>query len=46
MVIGKKETENNTVSIRRLGSEKTEAFKFDQILKDLYEESIAPNSKN
>ena len=44
MVIGKKEAENKTVSVRRLGSEKTETFKIDEILKVLFRESLPPNS--
>ena len=45
MVIGKKESENKTVSVRRLGSEKNEIYKIDEILKIFYKESLAPNSK-
>ena len=45
MVIGKKEAENKTVSVRRLGSEKTETYKIDGILEVLCKESLAPNSK-
>ena len=45
MVIGKKESENKTVSVRRLGSAKNEVYKIDEILKILYKESLAPNSK-
>ena len=45
MVIGKKEAENRSVSVRRLGSEKTETFKIDEILKALCKESLLPNSK-
>ena len=45
MVIGKKEAENKTVSVRRLGSEKTETYKIDEISKILCKESLAPNSK-
>ena len=45
LVIGKKEAENNTVSVRRLGNEKTETFKIDEILKILLEESLSPTSK-
>ncbi len=44
MIIGKKEAENNTVSIRKLGSEKTESFKFEEIIKKLIEESVSPNT--
>ena len=46
MVIGKKESENKTVSVRRLGSEKNEIYKIDEILKILCKESLAPNSNN
>ena len=45
MVIGKNESENNTVSVRRLGSKKNETYKIDEILKILCKESLAPNSK-
>ncbi len=45
MVIGKKEAENKSVSVRRLGSKKTETFKIDEILKALCKESLLPNSK-
>ena len=45
MVIGKKESENKTVSVRRLGSEKNEIYKIDEILEILCKESLAPNSK-
>ena len=45
MVIGKKESENKTVSVRRLGSEKNEIYKIDEILKILCKESLDPNSK-
>ena len=45
MVIGKKEAENKTVSVRRLGSEKTETFNIDEILEVLFRESLLPNSK-
>ena len=44
MIIGKKEVENNTISLRRLGSEKTETFKFDEIINNLYKESLLPNN--
>ena len=45
MVIGKKEAENKTVSVRRLGDEKTETYKIDEIIEVLCKESLAPNSK-
>ena len=37
--------ENKTISVRRLGSEKTETFKVDEILKILCKESLVPNIK-
>jgi len=43
MVVGKKESENKTVSVRRLGSEKTQTFLLDKIIKDLVQESLSPN---
>ena len=45
MVIGKKEAENKTVSVRRLGSKNTETFKVDEIIKILFNESLSPNNK-
>jgi threonyl-tRNA synthetase len=45
MVIGKKESENKTVSVRRLGSKKTETYKIDEILKMLCKESLTPNNQ-
>ena len=45
LVLGKKEAENKTVSVRRLGSEKNELCKIDDIVLSLYNESISLNSK-
>ena len=45
MVVGKKESENNTVSLRRLGNQNTESFNLDEVLKILSEESLSPNNK-
>ena len=45
MVIGKKEAENKTVSLRKLGSKKTETFKIDEITKILFKESLSPYNK-
>ena len=45
MVIGKKEAENKTVSLRKLGSKKTETFKIDEIIKILFKESLSPYNK-
>ena len=43
MVIGKKEIENKTVSVRRLGNEKTETFKIEEIVNILFKESLTPS---
>ena len=45
IVIGKKEVESKTISVRRLGSKKTETFKIDEIIKILLIESLSPNNK-
>ena len=45
IIIGKKEIENKTVALRRLGSEKTETYKIDEILEFLFNESLPPNKK-
>ena len=45
MVIGKKEAENKTVSLRKLGGKKTETFKIDEITKILFKESLSPYNK-
>ena len=44
MILGKKENENKTASIRRLGSEKNEIFEIDEIITKLYKESFSPNN--
>ena len=44
IIIGKKEAENKTVSVRRLGNEKTETFNVEEILKVLCKESLPPNN--
>lgn len=41
-VVGSKEAENNSVSIRRLGSEQQQVIGFDEALKHLLEEAQAP----
>ena len=46
MIVGKKEVENKTISIRKIGNEKSETFKTEQILMDLYKQSLGPNSKD
>ena len=43
MVIGKKEVENKTISVRRLGYEKTEIFKIQEITNILFKESLPPS---
>ena len=43
MVIGKKEIENKTVSVRRLGNKKTETFKIEEIVNILFKESLTPS---
>ena len=43
IIIGKKEMQNNTISIRRLGSEKTQTLKIGDFLKILLKESALPN---
>ena len=35
LVCGKKETSENTVTVRRLGSEKQEIFKKDELIKNI-----------
>ncbi len=45
IVIGKTESENKTVSVRRLGSKKTETYKIDEILKMLCKESLTPSNQ-
>ena len=44
MILGKKENENKTASIRRLGTEKNELFEIDEIITKLYKESFSPNN--
>ena len=44
MILGKKENENKTASIRRLGTEKNELFEIDEIIMQLYKESFSPNN--
>ena len=44
MILGKKENENKTASIRRLGIEKNEVFEINEIITKLYKESFSPNN--
>ena len=39
---GKKEVENNTVTVRRLGSEKQEIFKKDELIKNILQANKLP----
>ena len=42
LALGKKEMEENTVSIRRLGSDKTETIKEESFIKNIIKESLPP----
>ena len=42
LALGKKEIDDKTVSVRRLGSEKTEVKKLDKFLKEIENEIVAP----
>jgi len=44
IVVGKKESEEKTVSIRRLGSQETKVIKLDDIIATLQNESSIPNT--
>ena len=44
MILGKKENENKTASIRRLGTEQNEVFEINEIITKLYKESFSPNN--
>ena len=43
LVVGKKEAEQKTISLRRLGSNKTETIGLKQALSLLQEEAMLPN---
>ncbi len=43
LVVGKKEAENRTVSIRRLGSQEQKVVGLDEALAGLVEEAVAPD---
>jgi threonyl-tRNA synthetase len=45
LVVGKKEAENRTVSIRRLGSDKQQVVPLDQAIAALVDEATAPDVK-
>ena len=43
LVVGKKEAENRTVSIRRLGSQEQKVMGLDEALAALADEAVAPD---
>ena len=43
-VVGAKEKENHTVTIRRIGSDKQEVVKLDELIKALVEEAKMPHA--
>jgi threonyl-tRNA synthetase len=45
LVVGKKEAETRQVSIRRLGSDKSQVMSLDDALKLLTEEALPPDVK-
>jgi threonyl-tRNA synthetase len=42
LAVGKKEAEEKTVSVRRLGSQNTTVVKLDELINDLKKESLSP----
>ena len=42
LAVGKKEADEQTVSVRRLGSQQTSTIKLDELIKDLKKESLSP----
>ena len=42
LAVGKKEAEEKTVSVRRLGSQETLVVKLDELISDLKKESLSP----
>ena len=42
LAVGKKEADEKTVSVRRLGSQKTATTKLDELIKNLKKESLSP----
>ena len=42
LAVGKKEAEDKTVSVRRLGSQNTTDVKLDELINDLIKESLSP----
>jgi threonyl-tRNA synthetase len=45
LVVGKREAEEGTVSVRRLGVEKQETGRLDDIVRRLAEEAVPPDVK-
>ncbi len=46
LIVGKKETDQKKISIRRLGSDKTNTLNIDEALSVIKKESKSPNQKN
>ena len=42
LAVGKKEADEQTVSVRRLGSQQTSTIKLDKLIEDLQKESPSP----
>ena len=42
LAVGKKEAEEKTVSVRRLGSQETKVVKLDELVNNLQQESLSP----
>ena len=42
LAVGKKEADEQTVSVRRLGSQQTSTIKLDKLIEDLQKESLSP----
>ena len=42
LAVGKKEADEKTVSVRRLGSQETATIKLDELIKSLQKESLSP----
>jgi threonyl-tRNA synthetase len=45
LVVGKREAEEGTVSVRRLGSQKQEVMKLDDAVKMLVDEAVPPDER-
>jgi threonyl-tRNA synthetase len=46
LVVGKREAEEGTVSVRRLGSQKQEVMKLDDAVKMLVDEAVPPDMRH